>query len=48
MYTGIKRGVYNPRNSVHGGTKMVTLVGESVSFRGETYFQLSNSNLLSE
>ena len=45
---GKKRGVYRPRQRQDNGTKLVTSIIGSVTFRGEQYFKLTNSNLVPE
>ena len=45
---GKKRGPYGPRQRYDNGTKVVTSVNGSVTFRGEQYFKLTNSNLVPE
>ena len=43
-----KRGIYRPRQRHDTGTKVVTSIIGSVTFRGEKYSKLSNSNLVPE
>ena len=45
---GKKRGVYRPRQRQDNSTKLVTTTIGSVTFRGEQYFKLTNSNLVPE
>ena len=39
---GKKRGLYRPRQRQDNGTKLVTSIIGSVTFRGEQYFKLAS------
>jgi len=47
-YTGAKRGKYRPRKRYDDGTKVVGLVRETRTFRGETYVVLPDGSWLRE
>ena len=45
---GKKRGCYKPHQRYNTGTKVVMSINGVVTFQGEQYFKLSNSNLVPE